>query len=112
MRSGEYEPPIFVRALTEVERDRLEAGLRAPTVFELGRCQILLASDRGEWVPRIATTLGCDETIRQAGSGVRLIACYLPSKSPWLNSGWQESQAILVQDEDAHADEEQREGAT
>jgi transposase len=58
-------PPIFVRVLTEAERDRLEAGLRSPNVYELRRCQILLASDRGEWVPRIATTLGCDDqTVR------------------------------------------------
>ena len=58
-------PPIFVRSLTKAERDRLETGLRAPTVYELRRCQILLASDRGEWVPRIATTLGCDDqTVR------------------------------------------------
>jgi transposase len=58
-------PPIFVRPLTEAERDRLEAGLRSPTGYELRRCQILLASDRGEWVPRIATTLGCDDqTVR------------------------------------------------
>jgi transposase len=58
-------PPIFVRSLTEAERDWLEAGLRSPSVYELRRCQILLASDRGEWVPRIATTLGCDDqTVR------------------------------------------------
>ena len=58
-------PPIFVRSLTEGERDRLEAGLRSATVYGLRRCQILLASDRGEWVPRIATTLGCDaQTVR------------------------------------------------
>ena len=31
----------------------------------LRRCQILLASARGEWVPRIAATLGCDDqTVR------------------------------------------------
>ena len=58
-------PPIFVRSLTEAERDRLEAGLRSTDVYELRRCQILLASDRGEWAPRIATTLGCDDqTVR------------------------------------------------
>lgn len=57
--------PIFVRSLAGVERDRLEAGLRSPDAYELRRCQILLASDRGEWVPRIAATLGCnDQTVR------------------------------------------------
>lgn len=54
-----------MRSLTEGERDRLEAGLRSTDVYELRRCQILLASDRGEWVPRIATTLGGDDqTVR------------------------------------------------
>lgn len=58
-------PPIFVRTLTESERERLEAGLRSTAVYELRRCQILLASAREEWVPRIAATLGCDDqTVR------------------------------------------------
>jgi transposase len=58
-------PPIFVRALTKSEQERLEAGLRSTEVYELRRCQILLASAREEWVPRIAATLGCDDqTVR------------------------------------------------
>ncbi len=58
-------PPIFVRPLTDDERAQVEAGLRSSEAFTLRRCQILLASDRGEWVPRIATTLGCDDqTVR------------------------------------------------
>jgi transposase len=57
--------PIFVRPLAENERSRLEEGLRSSNVFLLRRCQILLASARGEWVPRIAATLGCnDQTVR------------------------------------------------
>jgi transposase len=57
--------PIFVRPLTEDERSRLEDGLRSTDLFVLRRCQILLASARGEWVPRIAATLGCDDqTVR------------------------------------------------
>src|SRR5215210_2478465 len=58
-------PPIFVRPLTDLERERLEAGLHAQDVYEVRRCQILLASARGEWVPRIAEMLGCnDQTVR------------------------------------------------
>lgn len=57
--------PIFVRPLTRNERGRLEEGLRSSDVFLLRRCQILLASARGEWVPHIAATLGCnDQTVR------------------------------------------------
>ena len=58
-------PPIFVRELTKTERDRLEDRLHSKDVYVLRRCQILLASARGEWVPRIAATLGCnDQTVR------------------------------------------------
>jgi transposase len=58
-------PPIIVRSLTDQERERLEAGLRSKDTFEVRRCQILLASARGEWVPRIAEMLGCnDQTVR------------------------------------------------
>lgn len=54
-------PPIFVRPLTDAERQALTAGLRSPDAFVLRRCQILLASARGERAPRIAEALGCDD---------------------------------------------------
>ena len=58
-------PPIVVRSLTGTERERLEAGLRSSEGYVLRRCQILLASARGEWAPRIAEVLGCDDqTVR------------------------------------------------
>jgi transposase len=59
--------PIFVRPLTAEEQTQLQAGLHSPDAFTLRRCQILLASARGERVPQIATWLGCDEqTVRNA----------------------------------------------
>jgi hypothetical protein len=48
-------PPIFVRTLSAEERQALEQGLQAKDAFVLRRCQILLASARGERAPRIAT---------------------------------------------------------
>jgi transposase len=51
--------PIFVRSLTNSERDRLKAGLRSPDGFELRRCQIILASARGEHAMAIAQSVGC-----------------------------------------------------
>jgi hypothetical protein len=54
-------PPLFVRPLTEQERQALEKGLRSPDAFVLRRCQTLLASARGERAPRIAEHLGCDD---------------------------------------------------
>lgn len=54
-------PPIFVRPLTDAERTAISAGLRSPDAFTLRRCQILLASARGERAPRIAEQLGCDD---------------------------------------------------
>src|ERR687894_2570093 len=61
------KPPIFVRTLSKGERQELEAGLRSSDAFVLRRCQILLASARGERAPRIAENLGCgSQTARNA----------------------------------------------
>ena len=58
-------PPVLVRELTEPERERLEIGLHAKELYEVRRCQILLASGRGMWAPSIAELLGCtDQTVR------------------------------------------------
>jgi transposase len=55
------QAPLFVRSLSDAEREALEAGLRSPAAFTLRRAQILLASARGEHTPAIARALGCDE---------------------------------------------------
>ncbi len=61
------KPPIFVRELSKKEREALEAGLRSCDAFVLRRCQILLASSKGERPPRIAENLGCaQQTVRNA----------------------------------------------
>jgi transposase len=58
--------PISVRTLTDEERQQLEAGLRASEAFVLRRCQILLASARGQRAPEIAAVVGCDDdTVRK-----------------------------------------------
>lgn len=60
------KPPIFVRALTEVEREQLQAGLRSSEAFVLRRSQILLASADGKNVPQIQAALGyAPQSIRQ-----------------------------------------------
>jgi transposase len=60
-------PPIFVRPLTGAERAQAEAALRSSDAFTLRRAQIVLASARGEPVPRIARHLGCaEQTVRNA----------------------------------------------
>ena len=56
-----------MRPLTDAERRQLEAGRRSSAAFVLRRCQILLASARGERAPAIAGHLGCDDqTVREA----------------------------------------------
>jgi len=56
-----------VRPLTDAEREQVEAGLRSSSAFVLRRCQILLASARGERAPAIARQVGCDDqTVREA----------------------------------------------
>jgi transposase len=64
---GHMKPPIFVRELSEEEREELEAGLRSKDSFVMRRCQILLASARGLSPPKIASSLGCgSQTARNA----------------------------------------------
>jgi transposase len=59
--------PIFIRAFTPAERQAIQAGLRSPNSFTLRRCQILLASSRGQHARLIAERLGCDDqTVRNA----------------------------------------------
>jgi transposase len=62
--------PIFIRPLTEDEQRQIQAGLRSSDAFVLRRCQILLASARGERAPTIARQLGCDDqTVRNVIHG-------------------------------------------
>ena len=59
--------PIYVRALSDEEREGLVYGLRSPDAFVMRRCQILLASSRGKIAREIATDLSCDgQTVRDA----------------------------------------------
>ena len=62
--------PIFIRPLTPNERQQIQAGLRSSDAFVLRRCQILLASARGERAITIARQLGCDDqTVRNVIHG-------------------------------------------
>jgi len=57
--------PLYVRELLDDERKRLEVGLRSGEVFELRRCQMILASARGARAPAIAEVVGCNaQTVR------------------------------------------------
>jgi hypothetical protein len=59
--------PIFVRSFSEEEREALQAGLRSKNTFTLRRSQMLLASSRSEYAPKIAESLGCgQQTVRDA----------------------------------------------
>jgi transposase len=55
------QAPLFVRPVTDAERQVLEGGLRSSDAFVLRRCQILLASARQERSPAIARQVGCSE---------------------------------------------------
>ncbi len=61
------KPPLYVRPLTDAERDALKAALRSSDAFLLRRSQILLASARGTRPQEIADDLGCaSQTVRNA----------------------------------------------
>src|SRR5215212_8045490 len=56
--------PLFVRELSDPERQTLQAGLRSSDGFTVRRCPILLASAllasaRGDTAPVIAQAIGC-----------------------------------------------------
>ncbi len=62
--------PIYVRPLSEKEQQQVQAGLRSSNAFVLRRCQILLASARGERATAVAKQLGCDDqTVRNVIHG-------------------------------------------
>ena len=57
--------PIYVRSFTDAEQQAIDAGLRSSDAFVLRRCQILLASARGDHARLIAERLSCDDqTVR------------------------------------------------
>jgi transposase len=61
------KPPLFVRPLSGPERAALREGLRSPDAFTLRRCQVLLASDRGQRPSQVAAALGCSsQSVRNA----------------------------------------------
>lgn len=61
------KPPIFIRSLSETEKEQLKTALRSSDAFVLRRAQITLASDRKERASQIARSLACgSQTVRDA----------------------------------------------
>lgn len=59
--------PLYIRDLSEEEKQGLEAGLQSSSAFTMRRCQILLHSANGLKSSQIAERLLCsDETVRVA----------------------------------------------
>jgi hypothetical protein len=84
-------PPLLVRRPTGEEQQTLEAGLRSADTTVLRRSQIIRASARGAWVPRIARQAvrgwirAHNRRGQRAGQGGRILPCSRPIQSPWLN---------------------------
>jgi len=61
------QAPLFLRELTDKEREALEAGRRSSQGFTVRRSQMLLASAQGQTTTTIAHQMGCnDQTVRNA----------------------------------------------
>jgi transposase len=77
---------MYLRPLTCAERQQLEAGLRSSDAFTLRRCQILLASARGQRPSQIARQLSCaTQSVRhaiQAFHARGVAAIHAPSRRP------------------------------
>jgi transposase len=89
-------PPLFIRPLSDAEREQLRAGLRSDDAFTLRRCQILLASAQRRDSQGIARNLGCSPgTARNAVKAFHAegLACLKEKSSrphsarPLLNEG-------------------------
>jgi hypothetical protein len=55
---------------------------------KLGKQALLMIWDNASWhISKEVRAWICEHnrTVRRQGQGVRIVACYLPSKSPWLN---------------------------
>jgi len=101
------KPPLFVRPLSDYERAALREGLRSPDAFTLRRCQILLASDRGQRPAQVAASLGCSsQAVRNAirAFAAEGVACLRQkSKAPrtthpaWPKSRDEDLRALLHQ---------------
>ena len=75
---------MYVRALSPVEQEKIEAGLRSSDAFTLRRSQILLASSRKQRPAEIARNLGCaSQTVRNAIHAFEQkgVACLSPESS-------------------------------
>jgi transposase len=58
---------MYVRPLSPAEQQQLAVGLHSADAFTLRRCQILLASGRGQRPAQIAQNLGCAvQSVRNA----------------------------------------------
>lgn len=78
------KPPMFIGPLSSKQHQRLERGLRSRDGFELRRCQILLASARGDRPSQIAVHVGgTAPTVGNTRRGYRVkgSACLRPRSS-------------------------------
>src|SRR5512144_393599 len=76
--------PLFVRPLSDTERETVCSGLRSSVAFTLRRSQILRASADGQTARQIARQLGCgDQTVRNVirAFATEGVACLTPPSS-------------------------------
>src|SRR5512143_3254366 len=73
--------PLFVRPLSDTERELICSGFRSSVAFTLQRSQILRASADGQTARQIARQLGCgDQTVRNVirAFATEGVACLTP----------------------------------
>src|SRR5512144_1223766 len=76
--------PLFVRPLSDTEREAVCSGLCSSVAFTLRRSQILRASADGQTAGQIARQLGCgDQTVRNVirAFATEGMACLTPKSS-------------------------------
>lgn len=92
------QAPVFVRPPTDEERQALTAGLRSANAFTVRRCQIILASARGEHAPAFAHSVEC------SGLSVRNVLRALDARgSAALREGYSSPHTVHAAFDDAGA---------
>src|ERR671910_139761 len=72
-------PPIFVRSLSDTEKEQLETALRSKDAFVMRRAQVILASEEGLTERRVS-----GETIRATLS--RVLGIRWQRAKRWITS--------------------------
>jgi transposase len=99
----DMKPPLYLRPLTESERNTLREGLRSPEILAAeGKKKLVLVWDNASWhvSRRVRRFLGEHNRRVNREGGCKIVVCSLPVKAPWLNPiepKWRHGKRAMVE---------------